>query len=98
MQSVARPLCMDFPFFWWSYGKDVGRERYVNGKISNDLEAKMAASYCYWLHSEGFTHKHVAILSPYRAQVSFTYCPKYILYFVEARVARYTVLTCLEHV
>ena len=84
IQSVAHPQCMGSPFFWWSYGKNDGHERCVNGKISNDLEAKMAASYCYWLHSEGFTHKHVAILSPYRAQVSSIYCPKYKLYFVEA--------------
>ena len=73
IQSVAHPQCMQFPFFWWSYPKEFGHERSVNGKICNELEAKMAASYCYWLYSEGFTPKHVAILSPYRAQVSSTY-------------------------
>ena len=50
-----------------------GYERSVNGKISNELEARMAASYCYLLYSEGFTPEDVAILSPYRAQVSSTY-------------------------
>ena len=74
MQSVAHPQCMQSPFFWWSYPRDAcgGYERSVNGKISNELEARMAASYCYWLYSEGFTPEHVAILSPYRAQVSST--------------------------
>ena len=73
MQSVACPQCMDFPFFWWSYPKGVGHERSETGKICNELEARMAASCCYWLYSEGFTHEHVAILSPYRYQVSSTY-------------------------
>ena len=72
VQSVAHPQCMHFPFFWWNYSAERrdGQECRRNGKIRNDLEAKMAASYCYWLYSEGIDPEHIAILSPYRAQVS----------------------------
>ena len=44
-------------------------ERQRNGKVYNETEAKMAASYCYWLFSEGFGPKDVTLLTPYSAQV-----------------------------
>ena len=70
MQLVAHPQCINYPLLWWSYPAKCGIENFENGKISNDLEVKMAATYCYWLYSEGFNPKQVAILSPYREQVS----------------------------
>ena len=70
VQSVAHPKCMPSPLLWWSYPNESGFERSANGRIWNELEAKMAATYYYWLYSEGFNPWQIAILSPYRAQVS----------------------------
>jgi superfamily I DNA and/or RNA helicase len=68
-QDFQPPACMKGCKVWWSYEKG-SLEQKRQGKVFNPTEARMVASYSYWLFSEGFDAEEVALLTPYSAQVS----------------------------